>query len=137
MLKRSIFLFAMSLCLPQQASAQFAVCNQTLDVMNVAIGYFDQPAFKTEGWWTIGPNQCANVIPDRLYARYMYVFAQDAFGQAIVVGDKTMCVGPDRFRITGELDCLLRGYLDAPFKEVDIHRTERWTLYIAPPEAEN
>ena len=121
----------------QPASAQFAVCNQTLDVMNVAVGFFDVSAFSTEGWWTIGPNQCANVIPDRLTARYIYVFAQDAFGKAIVVGDKTMCVAPDRFRIVGELNCLLRGYLAAPFQEIDTVQTERWTLFIAPPEVTN
>lgn len=122
---------------PHQVRAEFAVCNQTLDVINVSVGFYDVTAFTTEGWWTVGPNQCANVIPDRLEARYVYVFAQDAFGKAIVVGDKTMCVAPDRFRISGEMDCLLRGYLDAPFQEIDTQRTERWTLFIVPPDPAN
>lgn len=121
----------------QSVLAQLSVCNQTLDVMNVAVGYFDLTDFATEGWWTLGPNQCANVIPDRLSARYLYVFAQDAFGKAVLVGDKTMCVAPDRFRIQGELDCLLRGYLDAPFHEIDTQKSERWTFFIVPPDGAN
>jgi len=116
------------------AQAQFSVCNQTLDVMNVAVGYFETPQFRSEGWWTLGPNQCANVIPDRLTARYFYVFAQDVFGKAVLVGDKSMCVAPDRFRIDGELDCLLRGFLEAPFHQIDTQRSERWTFFIVPPE---
>ena len=115
------------------AEAQFSVCNQTFDVMNVAIGTYDRTAFVTEGWWTIGPNQCANVIDAELAARFVYVFAQDVFGKTILTGATPMCVAPDRFRIRGETECLLRGYIEAPFKEIDTLRTERWTLYVNPP----
>lgn len=115
------------------AVAQFAVCNQTFDVMNVAIGTYDRDAFVTEGWWTIGPNQCANAIDDELTARFVYVFAQDVFGKMILTGATPMCVAPDKFRIRGETDCLLRGYIEAPFQEIDTQRTERWTLFITRP----
>ncbi|WP_298294599.1 DUF1036 domain-containing protein [uncultured Litoreibacter sp.] len=113
------------------AQAQFSVCNQSFDVVNVAVGQLNRGAFRTRGWWKIGPNQCANVIRDPLDTRYIYVFAKDVFGKEILSGAVSMCVAPDRFVIDGEQDCLVRGYLDAPFIEVDTQDTERWTLFIA------
>jgi uncharacterized membrane protein len=113
--------------------AQFAVCNQTFDVVNVAIGLFDENAFRTRGWWTIGPNQCANVIDSELRARYVYVFAQDVFGKTILTGSAPLCVAPERFEIVGESDCLVRGFIEARFHEVDTQKTERWTFFLNPP----
>lgn len=118
---------------PFSASAQFAVCNQTFDVINVSIGQFEGDTFETSGWWTVGPNQCANVIDETLRARYFYVFAQDVFGRVILSGASSMCIAPDRFKIRGEQDCVVRGYLEARFLEVDTLRSERWQLFIYPP----
>ncbi|WP_276152766.1 MULTISPECIES: DUF1036 domain-containing protein [unclassified Sulfitobacter] len=119
--------------LPARAAAQFAVCNQTFDVINVALGAYDRTAFNTSGWWTIGPNQCANVIDDILTARYFYVFAKDVFGREVLTGATPMCVAPDRFEIRGEGDCLVRGLIEARFHEVDTRKSERWTLFVYPP----
>ncbi len=116
------------------ARAEFAVCNQSFDVVNVAVGQFEEGEFGTQGWWTVGPNQCANVIRDPLYARYIYVFAQDVFGKAILNGTTPMCIGVEKFSIRGETDCLLRGYLEAGFFEVDTQKTERWTLFLSAPQ---
>jgi uncharacterized membrane protein len=115
------------------AQARFSVCNQTLDVVNVATGIYEIDSFVTSGWWTIGPNQCADVIERQLEARYVYVFAQDVFGRVVLSGSTPMCVAPDRFEIRGETDCLVRGYLDARFHEVDTLQTERWQLFLYPP----
>ncbi len=117
------------------AAAEFAVCNQSFDVVNVAIGQFERDEFVTRGWWTVGPNQCANVIREKLEARYVYVFAQDVFGNAILNGGTRMCVGPRRFVIQGEKDCAVRGFIDVPYVEVDTQRTERWTLFLTPQGA--
>ena len=114
------------------AAAEFAVCNQSFDVVNVAIGQFERNSFVTRGWWTVGPNQCANVIKEKLDARYVYVFAQDVFGNAILNGATIMCVGPKRFEIQGEKDCAVRGFIEVPYVEVDTQRTERWTLFLTP-----
>ena len=70
--------------LPGAARAEFAVCNQSYDVVNVAVGQDVAGDMQTEGWWTIGPNQCANVIKDELTSRYVYIYAQDVFGQPIL-----------------------------------------------------
>ena len=118
---------------PSPANAQFAVCNQTFDVINVALGAYDRTAFETSGWWTIGPNQCANVINETLTARYFYVFAKDVFGREVLSGATPMCVAPDRFEIHGDQDCLVRGLIEARFHEVDTRKSERWTVFIYPP----
>ncbi len=116
------------------ARAEFAVCNQSFDVVNVAVGQDESGAFVTRGWWTVGPNQCANVIRNPLSARYVYVFAQDVFGNSILNGSTPMCIATARFSIQGEKDCALRGYLEVPYVEVDTQRTERWTLFLTAPQ---
>ena len=122
------------LCLPTMAQATFAVCNQSFDVVNVSVGQFEDDDFVTRGWWTIGPNQCANTIRDQLTARYIYIFAQDVFGNEILSGTTPLCVGTARFTIRGDEECLLRGYLSANFIEVDTQQTERWTLFLTAPQ---
>lgn len=130
----SLMLWIGGLCLlAAPAQSRFSVCNQTLDVVNVAMGLYQRDSFVTSGWWTIGPNQCADVIERQLDARYVYVFAQDVFGRTVLSGSTPMCVAPDRFEIRGETDCLVRGYIDARFHEVDTLQTERWQLFLYPP----
>lgn len=130
--KSSCFCAGLILCVgwPEAAAANFQVCNQTLDVANVAIGQWDLDAWETSGWWTVGPNQCANVIEDTLTARFVYVFARDVFNRAMLPGATPMCVDPEEFRIRGVQDCPVRGHLTAQFLEVDTRRSERWTLFL-------
>ena len=117
------------------ARAEFTVCNQTLDVVNVAVGQESTdaagPFWQTEGWWTVGANQCVNVIRDELVNRYIYVYAVDVFGQPLLRGTTDMCVGPRRFEIRGSDDCWTRGHSQVPFYEVDTQKTERWTLFLS------
>lgn len=121
-----------TLIVPRAALAQFSVCNQTFDVVNLAVGLYDRDAFQTSGWWTVGPNQCADVVEGDLTSRYVYVFAQDVFGRVVLSGTTAMCLGPERFQIRGERDCLQRGYIEARFHEVDTLRSERWTFFLYP-----
>ncbi|MBC8130720.1 MAG: DUF1036 domain-containing protein, partial [Rhizobiaceae bacterium] len=107
--------------------------NQTLDVVNVAIGQEAETAFRTEGWWTIGANRCVNVIQEPLVNRYIYVFANDVFGQPILNGSTRMCIGSKRFLIDGTTACWERGHTIAPFYEVDTQAVERWTLFLQQP----
>jgi uncharacterized membrane protein len=117
--------------LASPARAEFHVCNQTLDVVNVAIGQQENEAFRTEGWWTVGSNQCATVIRGDLQVRYLYVYASDVFGQPILNGTQSMCVGASRFTIEGITDCWVHGYRAAQFVEVDTKATSDWTLFLS------
>ena len=118
---------------PVPAFAEFAVCNQSIDVINVSIGQQIGGEFQTEGWWTIGANQCADVIRKPLDSRFIYVFATDVFGQEVLNGSTPMCVGVKRFTIKGDDSCWERGYMQERFFEVDTQSVERWTLFISPP----
>lgn len=118
---------------PGAARAEFSVCNQTLSVLNVAIGRFQGDELVTSGWWTIGPNQCGRVIARPLGVRYVYVFAKDVFGRAALSGAVPLCVAPERFDIAGQDDCLARGHLSAPFREVDTEESSRWSFVVYPP----
>jgi uncharacterized membrane protein len=116
------------------AHAEFAVCNQTLDVVNIAVGQEVREAgdsfWQTEGWWTVGANQCVNVIRDELVNRYIYIYATDVFGQPLLNGTTPMCVGTRRFVIRESKECWVNGRIEAPFFEVDTQKTERWTLFL-------
>ncbi|MCE7027661.1 DUF1036 domain-containing protein [Jiella avicenniae] len=114
------------------AEAQFVVCNQSLDVVNVAIGRDAGDGFSTEGWWIVGANRCATTIRDELSARYVYVYADDVFGRAVLYGSTEMCVGAKSFRIVGTEACFQRGYRPAKFLEVDTEAVSRWTLFLSP-----
>lgn len=125
------WLWFMGFCVvAQPVLAKFTVCNQTLDVVNISIGRDVNNVFQTEGWWTIGTNQCANVIPDALQSRYIYVYAQDVFGQSILDGSVKMCISPRKFVIAGLEDCWQRGHVEVHFQEVDTGNKDRWTLFL-------
>ena len=133
MLSRSVIL-AVGLSACSAAWADFSVCNQSFDVVNVAVGQEIDDTLTTEGWWTIGTNQCAKVIQGDLRNRYIYVYATDVFGQPLLDGATQMCIGPERFTISGEEDCWRRGLQQANFFEVDTQAVERWTLFLEPTD---
>ncbi|MER9999121.1 DUF1036 domain-containing protein [Mesorhizobium sp. M0051] len=113
-----------------EARAEFTVCNQTLDVVNLAVGQKVDNADQTDGWWTIGANQCVNVIREKLTNRYIYIYATDVFGHAILTGSTEMCIEPRRFSIRGIDECWQRGHIAAQFLEVDTLEQVRWTFFL-------
>jgi len=131
---RPVLAIFFALMLAGAARAEFTVCNQTLDVVNLAVGQEvregGEAFWQTEGWWTVGANQCVKVIRDELVNRYIYVYATDVFGQPLLNGTTSMCVGTRRFVIRGDKECWVNGRIAAPFFEVDTQKTERWTLFL-------
>lgn len=123
--------FALSACLwPSSARAEFTVCNQTLDVVNLAVGQEVDQAFQTDGWWTIGANQCVDVIREELSNRYVYLYATDVFGNVMLNGSTGMCIDKRRFTIRGIDRCWQRGHILARFVEVDTLEQLRWTFFL-------
>ncbi|MBZ9896159.1 MULTISPECIES: DUF1036 domain-containing protein [unclassified Mesorhizobium] len=130
-MKLAIILGApLALLLSSQARAEFTVCNQTLDVVNLAVGQKVDNADQTDGWWTIGANQCVNVIREELTNRYVYIYATDVFGHAILAGLTEMCIERRRFSIRGSDECWQRGHITARFLEVDTLEQVRWTFFL-------
>lgn len=119
------------------ADASLRLCNQSFDVLNIAVAEparvpAGDDAFVTRGWWRVAPNQCATLIRESLQSRYFYVFAADVFGKEALSGSIPLCVSPRRFVIETQGDCLLRGYLDARFIEVDTQEQDNWTVFVSP-----
>lgn len=112
------------------AAAGFRICNDSFDVLNVAVGEPYGDGYRSRGWWRIAPSQCATPIREALNARFLYVYAADVFGRAALPGAVQLCVAPRRFVIEGAQDCLLRGYIDAFFSEIDTGGAADWTLHL-------
>lgn len=118
---------------PTLASAELRICNQSFDVLNVALGMPGAGTDpETRGWWRIAPNQCATLVREPLHTRYYYVFATDVFGKEVLAGGTPLCVAPKRFDIDNQQDCLLRGFLDARFLEIDTQERDNWTVFVTP-----
>ncbi|MDO5641736.1 MAG: DUF1036 domain-containing protein [Paracoccus sp. (in: a-proteobacteria)] len=118
--------------LPGGARASLSLCNQSYDVLNIAIAMPGPQDYTTRGWWRVAPNQCAMLLRERLEAREYFIFAADVFGNEVLPGVTPMCVGTREFRIDSQQDCLLRGYLDARFYEIDPQGQESWTVFVQP-----
>lgn len=122
----------LGLLLGTPVQAALRLCNQSYDVLNVAIAQPKDQSFVTNGWWRIAPNQCATLLRDRLRSQFYYIFAADVFGREALAGSIPMCIAPKRFEINGQEDCLLRGFLDARFIEIDTYQQSSWTVFVAP-----
>lgn len=112
------------------AYAGFTVCNQTLDVVNLAIGRQVNDVFTTRGWWTVGTNQCAHVIKEDLDTRYVYIYAEDVFGQPLLSGTTGLCIEASRFETTNTDECWQNREKAAKFLEVDTKSEPNWTLFL-------
>lgn len=122
-----------ALCLlGNRAEAMLSLCNQSFDVLNIAIAEPGPSDHITRGWWRVAPNQCATLIREPLEAKEYFVFAADVFGNEALPGVTPMCVGTREFEIESQNDCLIRGFLDARFYEVDPQGQESWTVFVQP-----
>jgi uncharacterized membrane protein len=115
---------------PAAAHAEFAVCNQTLDIANVAIAESSAGTLKSSGWWVIAPNRCANVVEGILKSRYVYIYAVDGRGRNLLEGKDELCTDLKQFVINGQEKCWLRGFTSAKFAEVDTKDAQSWTLFL-------
>jgi uncharacterized membrane protein len=119
------------------ARAEFKVCNQTIELYNLAIGAERGGKFHTEGWWTLPANSCVTPIKedlDSLRLKYVYVHATTVTGDSAFEGNWEMCVDTRRFEIEKVPDqpwnCWVRGFQVAKFKEIDTGAAKAWTVFI-------
>jgi uncharacterized membrane protein len=119
------------------AHAQFRVCNQTLNLFNIAVGAEFNGEFRTEGWWTVPANNCASPIKEDLHdlkIRFVYVYAMSMAGEDMLKGDWDMCIKPEKFVYkkppSGDWDCWVKGYQQVRFVEVDTGNAKAWTVFF-------
>jgi uncharacterized membrane protein len=113
------------------AHAEFRVCNQTLNLFNVAVGYpVEDKLFETEGWWSLAANSCTSPIKQALTFQFVYLYGTDIYGEPAIVGSTDMCVAAKQFTITDQKDCWVRGFERVRFLEVDTGNAPSWTVFI-------
>ena len=110
------------------APSGYTVCNDSRDVLTVALGQMEQGKPVSRGWWTVQPGACAKAITTPLKTDAVYLLAQKKGGGSMVAGAKTFCTTPVIFEIRGAQNCAARGLTDAGFA---MTVTKGMTGYIA------
>ncbi|WP_460086366.1 DUF1036 domain-containing protein [Roseibium sp. LAB1] len=119
------------LLLPAAAHAGLRVCNGSVDLVNVAIGYETDEGMRTEGWWTITANACSQVLQEPLEKARYYLHVADGFGESRLGGDITLCIREEKFVLYDGDQCWQRGLIEADFFQVETEGKQDWTVLLS------
>jgi len=123
--------FAMLLLNAGPAAAAFKVCNKTALPVRAAIGRFDGTKWSSQGWWTVGPGACAELLTGPLQARYYYLYASDG-GAGTWDGKFHFCAAPAKsFKAEGRADCAKRGFDSRGFFQIDTGKNPDFTQNLS------
>jgi uncharacterized membrane protein len=132
---RSIALFgaaALAGILPApSAHAGLRVCNGSVDLVNVALGYETDEGMRTEGWWTITANACSQVLQEPLKKARYFLHVADGFGESRLGGDITLCIREEKFVLYDGDQCWQRGLIEADFFQVETEGKQDWTVLLS------
>jgi uncharacterized membrane protein len=138
-LRLGITLFGLMLCglmlTTAPARADLRVCNETGNMVSVALGYRAERGWQSEGWWQTPPGDCRVLYQGDLTRSYYYIYAADDIGGGDWGGSVFMCTRDETFTIFGVEDCLARGYERTGFFEIDTQGKTEWTLQLTEGEA--
>lgn len=112
------------------ARAELRICNETANMVSVALGYRAERGWMSEGWWQAPPEDCRVLYQGDLQRRFYYLYAVDDIGGGAWDGDVFMCTRDETFTIFGVEDCLARGYERTGFFEIDTQNRTDWTLQL-------
>jgi uncharacterized membrane protein len=112
------------------ARADLRVCNETSNMVSVAMGYRAERGWMSEGWWQAPPGDCRVLYQGNLSRRFYYLYAVDDIGGGAWQGQVFMCTRDETFTIFGVEDCLARGYERTGFFEIDTQNRTDWTLQL-------
>lgn len=115
---------------PPIARAGLRICNGSVDLVNIAIGYETDSGMRTEGWWTVTANACAQIIQEPLRRSQFYLHVADGFGESKIAGDITLCTEDKRFVVYDGDQCWQRGLIEADFFKVESGGTDDWTVLL-------
>jgi uncharacterized membrane protein len=118
------------------AHADLRVCNETPNLVSVALGYRAERGWQSEGWWQTPAGDCRVLFQGDLQRRYYYIYAADDIGGGDWGGAVFMCTRDETFTIFGVEDCLARGYERTGFFEIDTEGKTDWTLQLTEPASE-
>ncbi len=112
------------------AYADLRICNQTANVVSVALGYRAERGWMSEGWWQTPPGDCRTLYQGDLQRRFYYLYAVDDIAGGAWDGQVFMCTRDETFTIFGVEDCLARGYERTGFFEIDTQNRTDWTMQL-------
>ncbi|WP_371136085.1 DUF1036 domain-containing protein [Devosia sp.] len=117
------------------ARADLRICNETANLVSVALGYRAERGWMSEGWWQAPPGDCRVLFQGELQRRFFYIFAADDVAGGAWDGSVFMCTRDETFTIFGVEDCLARGYERTGFFEIDTQNRSDWTLQLTETAA--
>jgi uncharacterized membrane protein len=109
--------------------AGFAWCNDTAYPVMAAIGFDDNGAVTTRGWYRVAPGSCVRPeLPGRPKRIYSFAEAVDAKGHALILNDRPLrwggseilCTRQTRFELSDQKDCKLKGLNPVGFAVIDL-----------------
>ena len=112
------------------ARADLRICNETSNLLSIALGYRAERGWMSEGWWQAPAGDCRILYQGDLERRFYYLFAVDDIGGGAWDGSVFMCTRDETFTIFGVEDCLARGYERTGFFEIDTQNRTDWTLQL-------
>ncbi len=120
----------MAMAATTPAHAELRVCNETANLISLALGYRAERGWMSEGWWQAPPGDCRTLYQGDLQRRFYYLYAVDDIGGGAWDGQVFMCTRDETFTIFGVEDCLARGYERTGFFEIDTQNRSDWTLQL-------
>ena len=123
--------FVCGCLLASYAEAGLRVCNGSVDLVNIAIGYETDDGLRTEGWWTITSNACSQILSEPLNSARYYLHVADGFGENRLAGDITLCIREEKFVLYDGDQCWQRGLIEAEFFQVETGGAADWTVLLS------
>ncbi len=113
----------------QQELTGYQFCNRTSIELWAAMGYTEEEAWRSSGWWSLAPGTCSKAINDGLPAETIYTYAVGYTLNGDTVewgGDYPLCTGDQAFEISGNDDCESRGYVTVGFQRIETEGRNGW-----------
>ena len=97
------------------APSGYTACNDSGEVLLVALGQMEHGKPVSRGWWTVEPKACAKAVTTPLKTDTVFLLAQRKNGSVFVGGAQKFCVTSVVFEVQGAQNCAGRGLTEAGF----------------------
>ncbi len=114
------------------APAGYTACNETRDVLLVALGQIEGGKPVSRGWWTVQPGACAKAVTTPLNSDAVYLLALRKSGGTVVGGTAHFCTTAAAFEIKGADNCSGRGYAESGFAATPTNGVSGYVAHIGP-----
>jgi uncharacterized membrane protein len=114
------------------APAGYTVCNDSREILLVALGGMEREQAVSRGWWTVQPGACARAMTTPLNTDAVFLSAQKKNGATLAGGPQTFCTTTAAFEIRGAENCTGRGYGQAGFARTQTRGLSGYVARIGP-----